>query len=55
MFVDLLDSIGTIVACSHEAKLVQPDGKIQRMGKVLTVDALATTMFESLFSDHRRL
>lgn len=44
MFVDLLDSIGTIVACSHEAKLVQPDGKIKRMGKVLTIDALATTI-----------
>ena len=44
MFVDLLDSIGTIVACSHEAKLVQPDGKIHRMGKVLSVDALATSI-----------
>lgn len=42
MFVDLFDSIGTIVACSYEAGHVEPDGSIKKINKVLEADAVAT-------------
>ncbi len=42
MFVDLFDSIGTIVACSYEAGHVEPDGTIKKIDKVLEADAVAT-------------
>jgi AGZA family xanthine/uracil permease-like MFS transporter len=42
MFVDLFDSIGTIVACSYEAGFVKPDGTIKNIDKVLEADAVAT-------------
>ncbi len=42
MFVDLFDSIGTIVACSYEAGHVEKDGTIKRIDKVLEADAVAT-------------
>ncbi len=42
MFVDLFDSIGTILACSYEANLVQKDGTVKDIGKMLSADAIAT-------------
>ena len=42
MFVDLFDSVGTIVACSYEAGLINSDGSIDRIDKVLEADAVAT-------------
>ncbi len=42
MFVDLFDSVGTIVACLYEAGLVEEDGSIKKIDKILTVDAVAT-------------
>ena len=42
MFVDLFDSVGTIVACSYEAGLVSEDGTIDRIDRVLEADAVAT-------------
>ena len=42
MFVDLFDSIGTIVACSYEAGHVEEDGTIKRIDKVLEADAVAS-------------
>ncbi|MBC2600313.1 NCS2 family permease [Puniceicoccus vermicola] len=42
MFVDLFDSIGTIVACSYEAGHVEKDGTIKRIDKVLEADAVAS-------------
>lgn len=42
MFVDLFDSIGTIVACSYEAGHVEEDGTIRKIDKVLEADAVAT-------------
>ena len=44
MFVDLFDSVGTIVACSYEADLVQSDGSINNIGRMLEADALATSV-----------
>lgn len=42
MFVDLFDSIGTIVACSYEAGHVEEDGTIKKIDKILEADAVAT-------------
>ena len=42
MFADLFDSVGTIVACSYEAGLVEKDGSIKKLGTMLTLDAAAT-------------
>lgn len=44
MFVDLFDSVGTIVACSYEAKLVKEDGSIENIDRVLEADAVATVI-----------
>ena len=42
MFVDLFDSVGTIVACSHEAGLVDRKGNIHNVNRMLEADAIAT-------------
>jgi len=47
MFVDLFDSVGTMVACSYEANMVDENGRIPKIGKMLESDALAT-IFGSL-------
>lgn len=44
MFVDLFDSVGTIVACSYEADLVEKDGTIRRISHMLGADAVATSV-----------
>lgn len=44
MFVDLFESIGTIMACAVEADMVEDDGKIHNIGKLLEADAAATTI-----------
>ncbi|MBL7221412.1 MAG: NCS2 family permease [Phycisphaerae bacterium] len=42
MFVDLFDSVGTIVACSHEAGLIDSSGGIRKINRMLQADAIAT-------------
>ena len=42
MFVDLFDSVGTIVACSYEAGMVAEDGSIAKLDRVLEADAVST-------------
>lgn len=44
MFVDLFDSVGTIMACAHEAEMIDEDGKIQNVSKLLEADAMATVV-----------
>lgn len=44
MFVDLFDSIGTIVGCSYEAGLVEEDGRIPGVKQMLGADAIATAV-----------
>lgn len=44
MFVDLFDSLGTIVACANEADMVEEDGKIKDINKILEADAIATVI-----------
>lgn len=47
MFVDLFDSVGTLVGCAYEADLVKEDGTIEKIDKMLGADAIAT-LFGSL-------
>ena len=42
LFVDLFDNLGTLVAVSKRAGLVQPDGTIPRLNRIFTADSLAT-------------
>lgn len=42
MFVDLFDSMGTLVACCHQAQMVDAKGRIRSLDRLLAVDALAT-------------
>lgn len=42
MFVDLFDSVGTVMACAYEAGMVKKDGRIEKIGKLLEADAIAT-------------
>jgi len=42
LILDLFDSLGTIIGVSRRAKLVDTEGKLPKMDKALTADALAT-------------
>ncbi len=42
MFVDLFDSMGTLVACCHQAQMVDEKGRIRSLDRLLVVDAAAT-------------
>ena len=44
LFVDLFDSVGTIIACAYEAKLVEKDGRISGIDKILGSDAISTVI-----------
>lgn len=44
MFMDMFDSIGTLVACCHEAKMVDETGRIRGLGRLLVIDAGASTL-----------
>ena len=47
VFVDLFDSLGTLLACANEAGLIGKDGKVDKIDKILEVDA-ASTMIGSV-------
>ncbi|MBI3091481.1 MAG: NCS2 family permease [Candidatus Tectomicrobia bacterium] len=42
MFVDLFDSVGTMVGVAYQAGMVQADGSIPKIGQMLAADAMAT-------------
>ena len=42
MFIDMFDSIGTLVACCHKAKMADEQGRIKGLDKLLGIDAIAT-------------
>ncbi|MEZ4598640.1 MAG: NCS2 family permease [Syntrophotaleaceae bacterium] len=42
MFMDLFDSLGTLVAVCREADMVDDQGRIPKLGRMLTADAFAT-------------
>jgi AGZA family xanthine/uracil permease-like MFS transporter len=48
MFMDMFDSIGTLVACCHEAKMVGQDGKIKGLDRLLGIDAAASMLGAAL-------
>jgi AGZA family xanthine/uracil permease-like MFS transporter len=42
MFIDMFDSIGTLVACCHKAEMADEQGRIRGLDRLLGIDALAT-------------
>lgn len=44
MFVDLFDSLSTIIACSNQAGLVDKEGKVLNLNKTLEADATTTVI-----------
>jgi len=50
MFMDLFDSIGTLVACCHEAKMEDAQGKIKGLDRLLGIDASASMLGAALGS-----
>lgn len=48
MFMDMFDSIGSLVACCHQAKMVDQNGNIKGLDRLLVLDA-AATMLGALF------
>ncbi len=44
MFMDMFDSIGTLVACCSEAKMSDKNGKIKKLDKLLAIDAGASML-----------
>ncbi len=44
MFMDMFDSIGTLVACCQQAKMVDKDNKIKGLDRLLSIDAIATML-----------
>ncbi|MFA5159375.1 MAG: NCS2 family permease [Candidatus Omnitrophota bacterium] len=44
MFMDLFDSIGSLVACCHQAKFVDSKGNIRGLNRLLALDALASML-----------
>ena len=43
LFVDLFDTIGTVIGCATKAKLLDKDGKLPQVKQVLLSDALGTS------------
>ncbi len=41
-FIDMFDSIGTLVACCHHAKMVDKQNRIKGLDRLLAIDAVAT-------------
>jgi AGZA family xanthine/uracil permease-like MFS transporter len=48
MFMDMFDSVGTLVACCHQADMVDENNKIKGLDRLLGIDAIAT-MIGALF------
>jgi AGZA family xanthine/uracil permease-like MFS transporter len=44
MFMDLFDSIGSLVACCHQAKFTDDQGNIRGLDRLLSLDAIATML-----------
>ena len=42
MFIDMFDSIGTLVACCDKAKMRDQNNRIKRLDRLLGIDAIAT-------------
>ena len=42
MFMDMFDSVGTLVACCHQANMVDEKNRIKGLDRLLGIDAIAT-------------
>jgi len=42
MFMDMFDSVGTLVACCHQANMVDEENRIKGLDRLLGIDAVAT-------------
>lgn len=42
MFMDMFDSVGTLVACCSQAKMIDDKGNIKNLDRLLSIDAIAT-------------
>ncbi|MBA7679910.1 Adenine permease AdeQ [subsurface metagenome] len=42
MFMDMFDSVGTLVACCHQAGMVDKNNRIKGLDRLLGIDAVAT-------------
>ncbi len=42
MFIDMFDSVGTLVACCHKADMADEQGRIKGLDRLLGIDAVAT-------------
>ena len=42
MFIDMFDSVGTLVACCHQADMVDRENRIEGLDRLLGIDAIAT-------------
>ncbi len=42
LFMDMFDGIGTLVACCHEARMVDERGRIKDLGRLLAIDTAAS-------------
>jgi len=43
-FIDMFDSVGTLVACCHQAGMMDERGKIKGLDRLLSIDAIATIL-----------
>lgn len=44
LFVDMFDTVGTLIACAEKCGIVQPDGSIPKCKQALLADAVGTTL-----------
>jgi adenine/guanine/hypoxanthine permease len=44
LYVDLFDSIGTIIGCAYEADMIDRNGRIPKLNRILNSDAVATLL-----------
>lgn len=44
LFVNMFDTIGTLIGVSRRANLLDKEGKLPKMGKAMTADAIASVM-----------
>src|SRR5262245_32163638 len=48
LFVDLFDTAGTLIGVAHRARMLDPEGKLPRMGQALIADSSATVIGSAL-------
>ena len=44
LFVDIFDTLGTLIGCADKAKMLDEEGKLPRIKQALLADAIATSV-----------